>query len=336
MQFHNHVFTTQKQQTPCQTWSHQQQKNMISSLNSPPQCKPGALHEQDPPSKVLQLSTLPVPALPSETSVLVRVCSTRLHPGGSIMMQLVQILFRKSPAAPETISPGVVVAVGSEVLNSPPEAEDISDQCHFPVGGHVFGSVPFRPHLKQGMGTLAEYVAVEMDTIAQKPPNISFEKASCLAVSGATALALIEAAKLKTGQKILFSAPCDSVGYFACQVARQDLGPSGLHVRFGGNMGFDKIIDAHGSQELWNSSASYLRPSPDYSYTTVGPAIASYSVLGMLGAVRKMLYYAMIPTWLGGVQRTHYQIASFVDAAKLDKLRSLVNEEKLKVEVGGD
>jgi hypothetical protein len=44
----------------------------------------------------------------------------------------------------------------------------------------------------------------------------------------------------------------------------------------------------------------------------------------------------MIPTWLGGVQRTHYQIASFVDAAKLDKLRSLVNEEKLKVEVGGD
>lgn len=280
------------------------------------------------------------------------------------MMQLVPFLFRKTPAVAETDFSGVVVAIGSKVPVSSPDTVDTTPKRHFPIGSHVFGSVLVGPHLKHGMGALAEYVAVEMDTISQKPAKISFEKASCLAVSGTTAQALVETAKLKAGEKILFNAPCGGVGYFACQIARQRIGPSGhmvgicstdkfdtakdvgcddsidyrtssLQVLFGGKMGFDKIIDAHGSQELWDSSASYLRPGSDHSYTTVGPAMTSYSVLGMLGAVGKMLYNVMIPTWLGGVPRTYQQIAAFVDGEKLDKLRDLVEEEKLKVEVSG-
>lgn len=48
-----------------------------------------------------------------------------------------------------------------------------------------------------------------------------------------------------------------------------------------------------------------------------------------------MVYNAIFPAWLGSVPRTYQQVASFVDATVLNKLRGLVEEENLKVKIGG-
>lgn len=116
-----------------------------------------------------------------------------------------------------------------------------------------------------------------------------------------------------------------------------DYRKSGLSARFGGRSTFEKIIDARGSQTLWKSLASYLKAGAEHNYTTVGPAMSSYSVLGMLEALGKIIYNAMVPAWLGGVPRVRQQITSFFDATTpaLDKLRGLVEEMILKIETGG-
>jgi NADPH:quinone reductase-like Zn-dependent oxidoreductase len=287
------------------------------------------------------------------------------------MMQLAPFMVRKSPAIPETDFSGVIVAVGGKVPAPSSEAGVLHPDRSFVPGTAVFGSVPVETHLKGGIGALAEYVAVEMSAVAHKPSNVTFEEASCLAVSGVTAMTLVEAAKLEPDQKVLFNAPCGGVGHFACQLARQAMGNSGqlfgicssknfqtakslgcdetidykdspdgstlisqLSARFGSPDHFDKVIDAHGSQILWNSSPSFLKPGAAHSFTTVGPAFASYTVWGMLGAVGKMISNSLIPVWAGGVPRKHQQITAFVDEAKLQALKHLVEDGKLKVEVG--
>lgn len=85
------------------------------------------------PSQNLNLSTIPVPTLPTAAYVLVRVCSASLHPGGSIVMQLVPFLFRKSLAVAETGFSGFIVAASSKVQNSSSEGNNIDPKRQFSV-----------------------------------------------------------------------------------------------------------------------------------------------------------------------------------------------------------
>lgn len=93
----------------------------------------------------------------------------------------------------------MIVAVGNEVLAKPSTIEDCSRR-RFRVGDPLFGSVLIAPDLKQAVGALVQDVVVEMDTIAYKSFNVSFDEASCLAISGATALTSVKVARLKTGR----------------------------------------------------------------------------------------------------------------------------------------
>jgi NADPH:quinone reductase-like Zn-dependent oxidoreductase len=232
-------------------------------------------------------------------------------------------------------------------------------------------------HLKAGRGALAEYVAVETNCIARKPDEISFAEAAGLAVSGSTALTLIEAARLSPGQKVLLSGPCGGIGHFASQLVRQAVQSDGLVVgicspskmnlakhlgcdkafdyhsspeedghslvsnlasRFGGDADdekFDIVIDSHGSQDLWNACPSFLKPGSDHPYVTVGPALESYTVGGMLAVIWKMLGNSLTPSWAGGVNRVYNQISSIATVDKLERLRELAEEKKLVTHVGG-
>jgi NADPH:quinone reductase-like Zn-dependent oxidoreductase len=82
----------------------------------------------------------------------------------------------------------------------------------FVVGDEVIG---FAPRAAQ-----AEYVALGNDRVAAKPHGLSWEAASTIAGSGATAWASVAAVNPQPGETIVVSAAAGGVGIYAAQLAR--------------------------------------------------------------------------------------------------------------------
>ncbi|KAH8434050.1 NAD(P)-dependent alcohol dehydrogenase [Aspergillus melleus] len=282
------------------------------------------------------------------------------------MMNLIPSLFRPSSTICETDFSGIVVSVGKKV----PEIASSINTRYFPPGSAIFGSLPVSKHLK-GCGVLAEYVVVEMASVARKPENVSFAEAAGLPVSGSTALTLLDAARLQPDEKLLLNSPCGGIGHFVAQLVKTqgdhyivgicsrrsaqlarglgcdevidyhatDDGTSLeaiLSSNFHGDNAFDAIIDAHGSQPLWHSAPGFLKPGPGHAYTSVGPALKSYTFRAMCRVLKDMALNQHLPRWLGGVAREYRQVTSIVDVEKLERLRGLAEEGNLKTFIGGE
>ena len=320
------------------------------------------------PGTVLQLTNeKATPAKPTGNNLLIKVSHCALHPGASLLMCLVPMIFRKKPATAETDFAGVVIAVGKEGESSSTEDAD----RHFQPGSEVFGSLEVPDHLKTGQGALSEYLLVKPSAVASKPSNMSLADAAGLPVSGGTALALFDAAALKPGQKVLINACCGGIGHYTTQLVRNAIGNTGkiigvcsaanaevakklgcdetidhhtekdgktLNQRLaeahaGGNA-FDCIIDCHGSQLLWHGCAGFLKPANPY--VSVGPKFTSMSALGALATLPQMVLNMLTPTWLGGVPRPYRQVTAFADTKVLERLRKLAGDEAvLRTEIGG-
>jgi NADPH:quinone reductase-like Zn-dependent oxidoreductase/FtsP/CotA-like multicopper oxidase with cupredoxin domain len=70
-------------------------------------------------------------------------------------------------------------------------------------------------------GSFAEYAAGRPARLASKPPNLSFEQAAAVPVSGLAALqAVRDRAKVQAGQKVLIIGASGGVGTFAVQIAK--------------------------------------------------------------------------------------------------------------------
>ncbi|MGA4842950.1 NADP-dependent oxidoreductase [Streptomyces sp. G45] len=109
------------------------------------------------------------------------------------------------PVVPGWDVAGVVVQPGAAV----PE---------FAVGDEVIGYVR-EDFLSRG--TLAEYVAAPVRTLARKPRNLSFEEAAGLPLAGLTAYQVIHRAlRVTDGDVVLVHAAAGGVGSFAVQLAR--------------------------------------------------------------------------------------------------------------------
>jgi NADPH:quinone reductase-like Zn-dependent oxidoreductase len=94
---------------------------------------------------------------------------------------------------------GTVVQVGHSVTR-------------FAVGDEVFGI---------SRGSFAEYAAAREDKLAAKSPNLSFEQAAVVPVSGITALqSLRDAGRLQAGQRVLIIGASGGVGSYAVQIAK--------------------------------------------------------------------------------------------------------------------
>ncbi|AGB73153.1 MULTISPECIES: NADP-dependent oxidoreductase [Rhizobium/Agrobacterium group] len=126
---------------------------------------------------------------------------------------------------------GVVVRVGARARQ-------------FKVGDEVYA----RPRDLR-IGTFAELVAVNEDTVALKPKNITMEEAASIPLVGLTAWqALVEKAKLQKGQKVFIQAGSGGVGTFAIQLAKH-LGATVATTTSAGNealvksLGADVVID---------------------------------------------------------------------------------------------
>jgi NADPH:quinone reductase-like Zn-dependent oxidoreductase len=195
---------------------------------------------------VLELADVATPALGGD-QVLIRARAAAIHPGDLLLMQgrplVMRAMFglrRPTRATPGYDVAGTVEAVGEDV-----------DQVR--VGDEVYG---------QGEGSCAEYAAAAHDAVVPKPPDLTFEQAAALPMSGLTALhALRDAAQIEPGQRLLVNGASGGVGVYAVQIGAA-LGAhvtgvcSTRNVELVRSLGADDVID-YTQQDFTRAGARY-------------------------------------------------------------------------------
>ncbi len=151
---------------------------------------------------------------------------------------------------------GVVVEKGADVSN-------------FKINDEVYARVP-----QEQMGTVAEFVAVNIEKVALKPENISFEEASGLPLTGLTAIQALENVGIKEGDRILIHAGSGGVGSFAIQYAKAKgaivyTTTSTKNVDWVKALGADRVIDY--TEEDYKEVANNL----DIVFDTLGEEYTS-------------------------------------------------------------
>ena len=155
---------------------------------------------------VLELRDIDKPT-PKDNELLVRVENAALHIGDLMLMKGEPYVMRLGAGVrrPRKRVPGFdfsgrVAAIGKDVAG-------------FQPGDEVFGET--------NSGSCAEYSVVPSDKLAPKPPELSFEEAAAVPVSGATALRGIrDAGKVEAGNKVLINGATGGVGMYAVQIAK--------------------------------------------------------------------------------------------------------------------
>jgi 2-desacetyl-2-hydroxyethyl bacteriochlorophyllide A dehydrogenase len=178
----------------------------------------------------VQVGEQPKPFL-SEDAVLVKVHAASINPVDLRVLEgeFKAILPVKFPFILGSDFAGTVVEVGSNVTQ-------------FKAGDEVYAKIDLN-------GAFAEYTVVQQSSLALKPQNISMELAASLPLVALTAWqALVEIAKVQSGQKVLIHAGSGGVGSIAIQLAKS-LGAivatttSGKNTRWVRELGADIIID---------------------------------------------------------------------------------------------
>jgi len=182
----------------------------------------------------LKLVEMPTP-VPLQNEVLVRVEAAGVNPVDcKIRDGLLETLIpHRFPLILGWDASGVVEKIGSQIKN-------------FQVGDEVFACCR-KPTVQHG--AYAEYIVLSEDQLAKKPKNLSFIEAASVPLAGLTAYqALLDAAHIKKGEKILIHAAAGGVGMFAVQLAKL-MGAfvigtaSQMHHAFVKRMGADEVID---------------------------------------------------------------------------------------------
>ena len=156
-------------------------------------------------AETLALRNVPVP-VPGDDEVLVRVRAASVNAYDWHLM-------RGDPRLPARLSFGVrrpKARIRGRDFAGVVEATG-RDVDRFEPGDEVYGEVD---------GTFAEYVCVPDGTVAEKPANLSFEKAAAMPLAAGTAVAgLRDRAGVTAGQHLLINGASGGVGTYAVQYA---------------------------------------------------------------------------------------------------------------------
>jgi NADPH:quinone reductase-like Zn-dependent oxidoreductase len=173
------------------------------------------------------------------------------------------------------------IRAGSGLLGSPPFTLGF-DVCGvvvegegFAPGEQVFGMIRFP---EQG-ATYAEYVTAPADQLRPKPQRLSDNEAAAVPLAAETAWqALIHAAKLQQGERVLIHAGAGGVGLFAIQIAKA----RGAHVITTATEAKHDFLRAFGADETIDYTtadfAAELAGSLDVVLDTVGGGTAEKSI----------------------------------------------------------
>jgi NADPH:quinone reductase-like Zn-dependent oxidoreductase len=154
---------------------------------------------------VLELRSVDEPVA-GDGDVLVRVRAAAVNPGDCYLMRGVPLVMRpawgmRGPRRPVLgwDAAGTVTAVGAGVTR-------------FRPGDEVFGTC---------RSTFAEYAVGGPDTLAAKPPGLTFAEAAAVPTAAVTALrGLRDAGRVRAGQRVLVNGASGGVGTFAVQLAK--------------------------------------------------------------------------------------------------------------------
>lgn len=321
------------------------------------------------PEQVLSFNpSLPAPAIPKGSDVLIKISHASLSSPGSNLMRDIPSLLRKN-AIPELDFSGRVVSAGPAV------------PAEFTVGAAVFGTVSKLGSIIHNQGTLAEYIVLNADCIAVKPTNITFAEAACLSCLGQVALEMVRRAQIKKGDRVLVNGGSGAVGTAAVQLCK-DLGSfvvttcSTKHAdRMKQSLGVDEASESDFMFDIdtgkWLTSPSPKMQIIDYSkvnsiptalekaynanqfdaildsvgsqelfrrcpkylkseglFINVGDADAQ---TGRLGFILRTLQNVLLPTILGGVPRRYITFSAPLNGKNAAHLGNLASKGKMPV-----
>ncbi len=158
---------------------------------------------------VLELKDVARPA-PEADEVLVRVHAASVNDwdwgllrGEPFISRLLYGLLTPRVRIPGCDIAGRVEAVGAAVRSFRPGDEVYGDLC------------------MSGFGAFAEYACAPEAALARKPAGMTFEQAAAIPQAGMLAVqGLIDAGRIRSGQKVLLNGAGGGVGTFALQIAR--------------------------------------------------------------------------------------------------------------------
>ncbi|MFG2888463.1 NADP-dependent oxidoreductase [Streptomyces sp. NPDC048248] len=180
--------------------------------------------------EVLREVRLPIPR-PGPSEVLVRVHAAGLNPT-DWKHRALPLFLGEPPFVLGWDLSGVVEAVGLGVTLYQP-------------GDEVFGMLPY-PY---GVGSLAEYVTAPARALTHKPASVDHVQAAALPLAALTAWqALVDTARIESGQRLLIHAAAGGVGHLAVQIAKERgayvIGTASAEKHdFVRGLGADEVID---------------------------------------------------------------------------------------------
>jgi len=268
------------------------------------------------PRDALALETVPIPAL-EPGFVLVKVEAAALNPAGHKMMKFIPSILIRRPYIAEFDFTGTIAD---------------RNGTHFNNGDKVLGMIWLE---NKRQGSLAEYAMVRVEAVALRPDNLSVEQAAGLALVGQTVWqALFDVAQVETGQSVFVNGGSSSVGLIAIQLLKAKnctVGTSCSLKNFDlvKGLGADHVFDYNakpleeqlsdnppspkyhvfldavgGNNALYTHSEAFLAPKGLFIY--LGGGLRDFSDIPkeIVGAFKGF----MLPTWLGGTNRTYKSV----------------------------
>lgn len=251
---------------------------------------------------------------PNADQVLIRLKAAGVNPAdwkyrAGLYKQFMPLEF---PWTPGLDGSGVVEAVGAQVTR-------------FKKGDEVYGIVS---------GGYAEYALALANEVQPKPAGLTFEQAAAVPLGALTAWgAVIDAAKVEKGQRVLVHGAAGGVGGYAVQLARwkgaQVTGTaSAPNLEYVRSLGAENVIDYNAT------SFETVVHDMDVVIDTVGGELPdrSWQVLRPGGIF--VTIAAWLPEGAGQAQNVQAMNAGRAAPETLQQISELIETKQLKPEVG--
>ncbi len=288
--------------------------------------------------EVLEASEIDRPS-PSANQVLVKIAAASVN-SADLMTRSMGPVVDFIPTPPAVLGmdfSGTIEALGDGVEE-------------FAVGDAVYGNAG---GVAQHQGTLAEYIAADVQLLARKPQCLTMIEAAALPLVSITAYeALFDRLDVKSGHTVLIHGGAGGVGHIAVQLAVQagakvfstgsgsdsletisKLGATPIDYKktsveeyvgqYTGGAGFDKIFDTVGGPNLPNSFTAAKLNGQVATTVTIGEIDMTQA---HLRGVTLHVIYMLIPLIHGEGGKRHHEILS--EVAKLSeagKVRPLID-----------
>jgi NADPH:quinone reductase-like Zn-dependent oxidoreductase len=268
-------------------------------------------HEYGAP-EVLKFENVPRPE-PREDEALVRVIASGVNPADPLTLsgKYAREFGTHLPLIPGYDIAGVVEKTGANVTK-------------LKVGDAIYGYPTFG-------GGWAEYVAVKEYEVAAKPKSLSFVETAAVPMGALTAWqALVDVAKLQSGQTVLIHGGSGGVGSFAVQIAKAR-GARVIATASTGNQDLLKQLGADVAVDYTKTKFEDVARNVDAVLDPVGKETLarSYGVVKMGGIVMSLV---ALPDRVELKKHSIHGAAISVhpDAGDLAEIAALIDAGKIK------